>query len=123
MQMMVLNKNRYRELKYFCLQYEDKKKELENICYLTSNIKDNESSNKNIDRNKIEKLTIKKINLEKQIEIIEKTAHEVTEDLYDYLLKNVTQGIPWEYLDIPISRSGFYYLRSRYFYNLSKILI
>ena len=121
--MMVLNKNRYRELKYFCLQYEDKKKELENICYLTSNIKDNESSNKNIDRNKIEKLTIKKINLEKQIEIIEKTAHEVTEDLYDYLLKNVTQGIPWEYLDIPISRSGFYYLRSRYFYNLSKILI
>ena len=58
--------------------------------------------------------------LKHDIEIIERTAMETDAEFYEYILENVTKGISWEYLDVPLSRRSFYYLRRKYFYLLSK---
>lgn len=57
--------------------------------------------------------------LKKDIELIEQTAIEADSELYQCILENVTKDVPWEYLDIPLSRRSFYYRRRKFFFLLS----
>jgi len=59
------------------------------------------------------------VELKKDIELIEQTAIATSSELYQYIMENVTKDVPWEYLDIPLSRRSFFYMRRKYFYLLS----
>ena len=49
--------------------------------------------------------------------MIEQTAIEADPNLYTWILKSVTEGIPYENMDVPAGRRQFYEAR-RYFFCL-----
>lgn len=89
---MNISKNKYNELKYFCAQYDEKKKEAKD---------GNEQSKQDID-------------------LIERTAIMADGDIYPCILKNVTKKIPYEYMDVPCGRRQFYEARRIFFALLAE---
>lgn len=86
-----ISRNKYNELKYFCMQYAEKKQE---------------AGSNGLRR--------------REIEQIEQSAMEADGDIYGYLLKNVTEGIPYEYMDVPCGRRQFYEARRTFFILLAR---
>ncbi len=78
---------KYNELKYFCMQYDEKRA-----------IPDRQW----------------------EVEMIEQTAIEAESEIYPYILKNVTQGIKYEYMDVPCGRRQFYEARRVFFLLLAQ---
>ena len=94
-----ISRERYLELKYFCLQYGNKKKA----------ILDFEWQGKNtIDERKRDKL-------EKEIELIEDCVKSVGAEITEYLLKSVTKDISYEVLFVPCGRRQFYEIKRKFF--------
>ena len=58
--------------------------------------------------------------LQADIELVEQTVIEAGADIYQWLLKNVTEGIGYDYLDVPMCRSDFYGVRKYFFYLLAQ---
>lgn len=56
----------------------------------------------------------------KDTRLIEDTAEETDKELAEYILKNVTEGIPYEYMNVPCGRKQFYEKRRQFFTALSK---
>lgn len=68
----------------------------------------------------LKKEAAKKGSVEKDVELIEQTAIEADSELYQFIIKNVTEGIPWEYMEVPCGRRQFYEARRTFFVLLSK---
>lgn len=111
-----LSKYRYRELKYLCLQYNELKEKLKELSL--ESIKAVQitgmPSAHNIS-NTTEDIAIKKIEIERKIKAIEQSAIEVDSNMYRYILKAVTEGLPFEFLSIPCGRRQFYEKRKLFF--------
>ncbi len=103
-----ISRNRYRELKYFCLQYDEKKQKLNQLCKMPLS----EYPSKAVSS---ENINYKKKSLEKDIYIIEKAALMADSSLYEYLLKSVTNEVKYQYIDIPVSRAVFYRKKKKFF--------
>lgn len=87
-----IGKYRYRELKYFCLQYPE---------WVSEAARGNN------------------INAANRI-MIEQAAQEADEFLMPYILKNAADNIPYERLgNVPCGRRQFYQARRKFFYLLS----
>lgn len=86
-----ISRSKYNELKYFCMQYEEKKKEI-------------------IAGNQLRA---------RDVELIEQTAIAADANIYQYILKNVTEGIPYEYMNVPCGRRQFYEARRMFFIKLA----
>ena len=97
-----ISSNRYRELKYFCRQYREKKAKL---CAMTQTVEDNAT---------------RRAELEKDVTLIEQAAAEAGKDLAGYIIRNVTDGTAFEYLGAPCGRSTFFRIRQRFYYILDK---
>ena len=111
-----ISKNRYLELKYFCRQYQEKVEELAAITEIgTISF---EQLPQVYSSDKTGNTAIKKIYLEKEIRIVEEAAVEADMQIAEYILKNVTSGIRYEFLDVPYSRSVFYERRRKFFWIL-----
>ena len=99
-------RNRYYELKYFCLQFDDWK---ERLSYLESRsrLSVTEQSEVRELKNKIEAVL---------------AALESTECLKDYILEGVAKGISYDTMSntmpIPCSRVEYYDVYRKFFYNL-----
>lgn len=91
-----LSKERYKELEYFCLQYNYKKQ-----------IKNKDSAEG------------RKARID--IGIINHVATIVSSELAKYIVENVSTGKSWEQIAPPCGRRQFYFLRRKFFYLLSKI--
>ena len=89
--------NRRNELLYFCKQYNSWKMQINR----TSDI---ELKNKLI----------------KRCEMIEQTAIEANPYIAEFIIKNVTQGITYIYMNIPCSPNYFYKARRKFFDLLDK---
>jgi len=113
-----ISDNRYRELKYFCRQYKEKQQRLNAVAELSSPQFGGRRGSGFSDRTA--DLGIKKARLAMDIQLIEQTALETDGECYPFLIKNVTEGVPYEYLDIPFSRAGFYAIRRKFFFILDK---
>lgn len=110
--------NRYRELKYFCRQYREKQSLLRSITEVGSPPISSGSSGRLSD--KTASTAIRRAELQRDLELIEQTAIEADAEIYTYILSNVADGVPWEYLGVPYSRRQFYRIRKRFFYLLSE---
>ena len=111
-----ISPDKYQELFYFCKQYMDRETEINHLRGLTEVVADgmpkgNATSDPTF--RKAEKI----LRLREENELIEQTAIEADPEIYQYLLKNVTQGIPYEYMNVPMGRRQFYECR-RYFFKL-----
>ncbi len=107
-----ISKHRYLELKHFCLQYPEWKKELASISHGAS------ASLIKISGSQVEfndptfDISNKMSRLEEKIELVEGACEAVDLELQLYLLEAVTKGISYEYLrsvkTIPCGRRQFY---------------
>ena len=56
-----------------------------------------------------------------RVPVIEKAARAAREDLFPYLLENVTTGRTYEQLNPPCGRNQFFDARKRYFVELDRL--
>ena len=120
-----ISKHRHYELKHFCLQYPTWKKMYCNIVELGSSITSLEKvSGGSIHSDITSKCAIEKVHYSEKIKLIEKTAKEADPDLWHYILKAVTEGLSYTYLqtklNIPCSRDTYYDRYRRFFWLLSE---
>jgi len=110
---------KYNELKYFCMQYGEKKKELQKG-YGLSSIANDGLPKGNTTGNPTERTAIRNAMLQKDIELIEQTVIEADSNIYQWLIRNVTEGIAYEYMNVPKGRKQFYESRRYFFYLLAQ---
>lgn len=115
-----LSKNRFRELKYFCQQYYEWEDELRKIDYALKAYKMSGLPKSKEVNKPTEKLAVKKTELEKKINIVKQSAKEASPIIYQEIIQNVAQGIPFRYLNIHCGINQFYDLRNKFFLILDK---
>ncbi len=105
-----IDKNEYRELKYFCLRYSKMKQEIQSNggSLVYGPIGGYTISNKRIEQ------------FECDVKLIDRALELTTENeiVRGHLLRSVTENINYERLDIPMGRRQFYELRRKFFYIL-----
>lgn len=113
-----ITKEAYRELEYFCLQYEKKKRSLSE-CYSLRSPVCSDMPRSGGTGNPTAKQALNAIKLQKDLCLIEQTAIEASRELYPYLLKNVTdRSMTYEKMAVPCGRRQFYEYRRLFFYLL-----
>ena len=119
-----ISRHRYYELKHFCLQYPEWKRELSNLSsiknqmFITATHSDSGTfSNPTADC--AEKIMF----LKDRIDMIERTARNTAPDLAKYILKGATEGLSYTYLksklEIPCCKDKYYELYRKFFWLLS----
>ena len=114
-----ISRAKYNELKYFCMQYEEKKRELHKGYGLNAIVNDGLPKG-NLPGNPVEGQAIRNAVLQADVDLIEHTAMEAGADVYQWLIKNVTEGVPYEWLNVPSGRRQFYETRRYFFFLLAQ---
>ena len=114
-----ISRAKYNELKYFCMQYEEKKRELHKGYGLNAIVNDGLPKG-NLPGNPGEGQAIRNAVLQADVDLIEHTAMEAGADVYQWLIKNVTEGVPYEWLNVPSGRRQFYETRRYFFFLLAQ---
>lgn len=120
-----ISPNRFRELYYFCLQYNEWKDELTYKCDTVKSVKITDMPGAHQTSDDTELLATRRAELSRKCELIEQTAIEAGADLYQYIIKAVTnEGITYNYLsavmDIPCGKDMYYDRRRKFYWLLSK---
>lgn len=102
-----ISKNRYYELRAFCMQYEEKKSKIRKIK---------------------EEMSMQNIGYQKDCEMIEKAAVFASDMIYPYILKSVTNDLSYTFLEydeklgrIPVGKTEFYAIRRLFYHYLDKM--
>jgi hypothetical protein len=118
-----ISRHRYRELKEFCLQYEEKKAELQQI-YTSSTVAPEITVKGGMPGNPTENKAMRALKLKSDIELIDNTlnlACEKAVGVIPFLKKNITEGVGFSYLGyVPCSPKLFYKYRRKFFFLLDK---
>lgn len=114
-----IDKDHYRELFYFCKQYQSRQDEINSLYGLSEICQDGMPKGNKIG-SQTESKAIRIDKLRRENELIEQTAIEADPYIYPDIIKNVTQGIGYDYLDTPCSRGTFYDRRRKFFKLLSE---
>lgn len=122
-----ISKYAYRELKYFCLQYPEKKawlNRLHSSQYLLRPTAVDGMPHSSDPGNPTAHAGEKAARLSRDCELIEQTAIEADAGIYQQLLKAVTQDVSYWQLKccdgIPCGKDYFYACRRKFFYLLAK---
>lgn len=111
-----ISKYRYRELKFFCLQYKEKKEKIRRGLTRGAAVQTTSTGN-----SKVESQAINNVRYAADVEAIEECCKEAHKDLAPYILQSVTEDITYEAIisqkRIPYGKTDFYAAR-RYFYYL-----
>jgi len=120
-----MSKHRFFELYHFCMQYNEWKDELKyNTDTIGSICNDGMPRSSNI-TDGTGQLGIRRAILSKNCEIVEQTAIETDSEIYQYIIKAVTNdGITYNYLKmvmgIPVSHNTYYDKRRKFYWLLSQ---
>lgn len=111
-----ISKFRYRELKYFCMQYREKKEKIRRGLTRGSAVSSSAAG-----LSKVEQQAINNIRYEKDVRMIEEAAAEAHKELAQYILMSVINDMTYEdimkKITIPYGKTDFYGAR-RYFYYI-----
>ena len=120
-----ISKERYYELKHFCLQYPEWKKKLVELSYATYPQQLSFIGSDGELCNPTEKRVIDRDIFSSNIKKIEQSAKEADEDLAHYIVQSVCFGRSFIYLDtvlrIPCCKDVFYDRYRKFFWLLDKI--
>ena len=115
-----ISRERYRELKYFCRQYPEKKAKLADARSLGGQNWDGMPHASTVG-DPTARRAEKAMRYSHDVELIERVAAEAAPECTRELLRNVTEGVPWEYLPSACcGRRQFYALRRRFFWLLDR---
>lgn len=117
--------NRFKELYYWCLQYEEWKDEIKYKRDTVKSIEITDMPSVHYESDATQQLAIRRAQLAQNCELIEKTVLDADPDIYQYLLKAVTnENITYRYLkmimEIPCSHNTYYDRRRRFYWLLSQ---
>ena len=122
-----ISKHRYEELRAFCLQYEEKKSKIKRG--LTGISYDGATGKKGIG-NPTEQAAIRNSVYQKDCEMIEQAAIAASPEIYPYILKSVTEDLPYRYIEydnelgrISVGVNEFYGYRRLFYHYLDKLKI
>lgn len=120
-----ISRHRYEELKAFCLQYEEKKSK---ISYGITSGRNDGMPKSNYRENQLEGNAIRNMLYRKDCEMIEQAAVAASPEIYRYIIKSVTNGLPYQFVEydevlgkIPIGKTDFYGYRRLFYYYLDKL--
>lgn len=117
-----IDKHRHYELKHFCLQYPSWKKSYSDLCGVT--VSNNTGGIRGGDiSDPTSKIAIKRIFYKNKMDLVEKAAKEADPYLYHYILKAVTEGLSFTYLQtqlqMPCGRDMYYDRYRKFFWILN----
>lgn len=120
-----ISKKRYKELCGFCEQYPEWIEELKRN---TNTVKSKEITGMPLQKystgDQTGDLAIRRAELQEKCKLIEQTAKQANEDLYQYIIKSVCYEVPYTYLqtveEMYCDRTTFYDTRRYFFYLLDK---
>lgn len=116
-----LSKHRYLELVHFCRQYDDFKKEYQELTFIKS---PKLTTRQNYIGDQTSDKAIRLRNLDRKIKVIEQSAIETDSVLYPFIIEAVTKGLTYENLrltkNIPCGRTLFYVLVRRFYFLLAR---
>lgn len=115
-----ISKFAYRELCNFCLQYQDKKARTEELRDPYKSPQVTGLPHGGGIGNPTEAAAEKAAALSRDIDQIETAVRTAAPEIYQSLLKNVTQGIQYDYMEVPCGRRQFYERRRKFYYILAK---
>lgn len=120
-----LTKYRRAELEAFCLQYDEKKRRINYIP--ETPVQDGQPKAAQIG-SQTERMAINNMLCRRDCEMIEQAAIAAAPDIYPYILKSVTNGLSYRYVEydaelgrIPCGRSDFYAYRKLFYHFLDKL--
>lgn len=121
-----IDKHRHYELKHFCLQYPTWKKayiDLDNVGITVSTKERLPSSN--LPGDPTAKRAVAKAQLIERIEMVEKSAREADDYLWEYILKGVTENLSYTYLktkmNMPCGKDMYYDKYRKFFWLLNRV--
>lgn len=112
-----ISKAKYRELLYFCMQYKEWQ---DSIDYGMKGMVNDGMPHGSSTGNPTEAQAIKNGQILEKCRLIENTARDADIRIWRYILQNVTEGTPYEYLEVPVGRRQFYEARKKFFYLLAE---
>lgn len=116
-----ISKYRYYELKYFCLQYPEWKRRVQELREQMQSASLIFQKKQNAQSDIVSKNAIEIFSLERNISRIVAASKEADEYLWEYILLAVTEGVSYTYLKtalgMPCSK-GMYYRRYRKFFKV-----
>lgn len=116
-----IDRHRHYELKHFCLQYPEWKRAYRSSPSISSSVTE-ELTRSGTYGDPTAKHAIRKTCYMERIKLVERIAGEADEDLHNYILKAVTEGLSYTYLrtklDIPCSRDMYYDRYRKFFWLL-----
>lgn len=120
-----ISKNRYAELKAFCLQYGEKKSKI-NRGVGAMNYDGMPKSN--YKENSLETKAIRNIVYQEDCEMIEQAAIATSAEIYQYIIKSVTNDLSYRFIEydeklgrIPVGKTEFYAMRRLFYYYLDNL--
>ena len=121
-----ISKHRFYELKHFCLQYKEWKKELNDISIPSSNSLDGKVHTPGGSaKDPVLESVMRRELLTDKIHMVRKAAKACSEDLGIYVLKGVTEEVSYERLvlqnGIPCCKETYYEAFRKFFFILSKL--
>ena len=120
-----IDKHRHYELKHFCLQYPAWKKAYADLLDMSISLsKTDGMRNGSIIGKPTERYAIDRSYYAERIKMVERVAMDADEYLWKYILKAVTEGLSYTYLQtqlgIPCCRDTYYDRYRRFFWLLNK---
>lgn len=120
-------RQRYYELKHFCLQYPDWKTQIRILDGIQHQAERTHmpKSHTNEILDQTAKMAEKRARLTAKIEMVERAADASGADLSNYILKGITEGISYSVLQfklmIPCNRNEYYDKYRKFFWVLDKL--
>lgn len=119
-----IDRNRYYELKYFCLQYPSWKKVYNSIDGYSSHTYNLVQTSTNASSNQTLQYIERRLLYFERMKIVEQTAINTDPNLASYILKAVTEGLSYanleSRLEIPCGRDTYYKRYRRFFWLLDQ---
>lgn len=119
-----IDKHRFMELYYHCLQYTKWKEELKYIDDNVRSVKYGTMRGGGSNGSALERAAIKRRELEEKCELIEQTAIEADPEIYQYILTGVTQEYATfrylKHLGMPCGQSMYYDRRRKFYWILAQ---
>ncbi len=119
-----ISKHRYYELKHFCLQYPEWKRDYISLSLEGVNSKIPRVGKSTKQLSLTEKKAIVLEELSSHITLVECTALATDKELHNYILQSVTEGKSFEYLQthgMPCCRDTFYNRYRKFFWLLNSV--
>ncbi len=121
-----IDKHRHYELKHFCLQYPEWKREYAAYDNIGPNLSSFEQIySSSMPSDSTANWAMKRAYYSEKIDLIERAAREADELLHTYILKAVTEGLSYTYLktilQMPCSKELYYDRYRKFFWLLSKL--